>query len=83
MSHSLTRNILEISQKCKEHGIEKIIISSLIVTENINLNLLARVNASLSNSVEKMVFVSLIILTFLLKIYLKINYIYLIQVRQF
>ena len=80
---SLTRNILEISQKCKEHGIEKIIISSLIVTESINLNLLARVNASLCNSVEKMVFVSLIILTFLLKIYLKINYIYLIQVRQF
>ena len=29
---SLTRNILEISHKCKEHGIEEIIISSLVVT---------------------------------------------------
>ena len=44
---SLTRNILEISQKCKEHGIKEIIISLLVVTENIDLNLLARVNASL------------------------------------
>ena len=46
---SLTRNILEISQKCKEHDIEEIIISSLVVTENIDLNLLARVNALLYN----------------------------------
>ena len=46
---SLTRNILEISQRCKEHGIEEIIISSLVVTERIDPNLLARVNASLCN----------------------------------
>ena len=46
---SLTRNILEISQKCKEHGIEEVIMSSLVVTEYIDLNLLARVNASLCN----------------------------------
>ena len=46
---SLTRNILEMSQKCKEHGIEGIIISSLVVTENIDLNLLTRVNALLCN----------------------------------
>ena len=44
---SLTRNILEISQRCKEHGIEEIIISSLVVTERVDPNLLARVNASL------------------------------------
>ena len=46
---SLTRNILEISQRCKEHGIEEIIISSLVVTERIDPNLLAHVNASLCN----------------------------------
>ena len=46
---SLTRNILEISQRCKEHGIEEIIISSLVVTERIDPNLLARANASLCN----------------------------------
>ena len=46
---SLTRNILEISQKCKEHGIEEIIISSLVVTKRIDPNLLARANASLCN----------------------------------
>ena len=46
---SLTRNILEISQKCKEHGIEEVIIWSLVVTEYIDLNLLARVNALLCN----------------------------------
>ena len=46
---SLTRNILEMSQKCKEHGIEEIIISPLAVTENIDLNLVARVNASMCN----------------------------------
>ena len=46
---SLTRNILEISQRCKEHGIEEIIISSLVVTERIDPNLLACVNASLCN----------------------------------
>ena len=46
---SLTRNILEISHKCKEHGIEEIVISSLVVTENIDLNLLARGNVSLCN----------------------------------
>ena len=81
---SLTQNILEISQRCKEHGIEEIIISSLVVTKRIDPNLLARANASLCNMCrEKMVFVSLIILIFLLKIYLKTNFIYLIQVRQF
>ena len=37
---SLTRNILEMSQKCKQHDIGEIIILSLVVTENINLNLL-------------------------------------------
>ena len=37
---SLTGNILETSHKCKEHGIEEIIISPLVVTENIDLNLL-------------------------------------------
>ena len=46
---SLTRNILEISQKCKEHGIEEIIISSLVVTKRIDPNLLPRANASLCN----------------------------------
>ena len=46
---SLTRNNLEISHKCKEHGIEEIVISSLVVTENIDLNLLARGNVSLCN----------------------------------
>ena len=46
---SLTRNILEISQRCKEHGIEEIIISSLVVTERIDPNLLVRANASLCN----------------------------------
>ena len=46
---SFTRNILEISHKCKEHGVEEIIISSIVATENIDLNLLARVNASLCN----------------------------------
>ena len=53
---SLTRNILEISHKCKEHGIEEIIISSLVVTENIDLNLLARVNTSLRNICRENVF---------------------------
>ena len=43
----LLRNILEIPQKCKEHSIEEIIISSFIVTEGIDPNLLARANASL------------------------------------
>ena len=38
---------VEISQKCKEHGIEEIVISTVI--ENIDLNLLASVNASLCN----------------------------------
>ena len=80
---SLTRNILEISQKCKEHGIEEIIISSLVVTKRIDPNLLARANASLCNMCRENIFVSLIILTFLLTIYLKINYVYLIHVRQF
>ena len=42
---SLTRNILEISQRLKEHGIEEIIISSLVVTEHIDPNLLERANA--------------------------------------
>ena len=46
---SLTRSILEISHKCKENSVEEIIISPLVVTENIDLNLLARVNASLCN----------------------------------
>ena len=46
---SLTQNVLETSHKCKEHNIEEIIISSLVVTENIDLNLLARVNASSCN----------------------------------
>ena len=46
---SLTRNILEISQNCKEHGIEEIIISPLVVTDRIDQNLLARANASLYN----------------------------------
>ena len=45
---SLTRNILKIS-RCKEHGIEEIIISPLVVTERIDPNLLARVNALLCN----------------------------------
>ena len=40
---------MEISQRCKEHGIEEIIISSLVVTERIDPNLLAHVNASLCN----------------------------------
>ena len=40
---------MEIIQKYKEHGIEEIIISSLLVTENIDLNLFARANASLCN----------------------------------
>ena len=43
----LLRNILEIPQRCKDHSIEEIIISSLIVTERIDPNLLARANASL------------------------------------
>ena len=34
---SLTRNILEISHKCKEHGIKEIVVSSLVVTKNIDL----------------------------------------------
>ena len=46
---SFIRNILEISHKCKEYGIKEIIILSLVVTENIDLNLLARVNVSLCN----------------------------------
>ena len=46
---SLKRNILKISQRCKEHGIEEIIISPLAVTERIDPNLLARVNALLCN----------------------------------
>ena len=45
---SLTRNILEISHKCKEHGIKDIIISPLVVTENIDLNLLARKSVSVN-----------------------------------
>ena len=48
-SESLTQNILEISQRCKKHGIEEIIISSLVVTKRIDPNLLARANASLCN----------------------------------
>ena len=40
---------MEISQKYKEHGIEEIIISSLAVTEKIDLNQLAPVNTSLCN----------------------------------
>ena len=80
---SLARNILETSHKCKEHGIEEIIMSSLVVTQNIDLNLLARVNASLCNMCRENGFASLIILTFLLTIYLKIKYIYLTEVRQF
>ena len=50
---SLTRNILEISQRCKEHGIEEIIISSLVVTERIDPNLLVRANVSLCNMCKK------------------------------
>ena len=75
---SLTQNILETSHKCKEHGIEEIIISSLVVTENIDLNLLAMEARYCVIFVEKMVFVLLVILTFLLTVYLKINYTYLI-----
>ena len=45
-----------MSHKCKEHGIEEIIISSLAVTENIDLNLLARVNASLYSMCRENVF---------------------------
>ena len=40
---------MEISQSCKEHGIKEIIISSLVVTERIDPNLLARAHASLCN----------------------------------
>ena len=40
---------MEISQRYKEHGIEEIIISSLVVTEGIDPNLLARANVSLYN----------------------------------
>ena len=43
----LLRNIVEIPQRCKDHSIEEIIISSLIVTERIDPNLLARANAPL------------------------------------
>ena len=46
---SLTRNILEISQRFKEYGIEEIIISSLVVKERIDPSMLARVNESLCN----------------------------------
>ena len=75
---SLTRNILKIYHKCKELGVKKIIISSLVVTENIDLNLLAMEARYCVIFVGKMVFVLLVILTFLLTVYLKISYTYLI-----
>ena len=40
---------MKILQTCKDNGIEEIIILSLVITENIDLNLLVRVNASLCN----------------------------------
>ena len=46
---SLTQDILEISQRCKKHVIEEIIILSLVVTERIDPNLLTHVIVSLCN----------------------------------
>ena len=40
---------MEISHKRKGNGVEEITILSLVVTENIDLNLSASVNASLCN----------------------------------
>ena len=46
---SLLQNIMSVIQKCKDSGIAEIIISSLVVTEKINVRVIIEANESLRN----------------------------------
>ena len=50
LSHQIfLQNISSIAQKCKEKGVSEIIISSMVITERVNANIIVEANESLRN----------------------------------